>query len=238
MAIYGLADLHLAISNPDKDMSVFGRGWDGYMEKIKKNCNEKVGPEDTILMPGDLSWVMYLDNGREDFGFIDSLPGTKLIGRGNHDYFWTTVAKMEKWLAEQGFSSIKVIRNNAVRVEDSLVTGTRGWKLPIDDNFDEDDRKILDREIIRTGLCIDSLRKEDPEHKLRWILMLHYPPLLKDCLQTEFTELIEKAGVDLCIFGHLHGRAHANMFEGQKEENGTKYVCVSGDYIKFEPVKL
>ena len=238
MAIYALSDLHLVISNPEKAMTVFGRGWDGYMEKIRDNCMEKVGPEDTILMPGDLSWVMYLEDGTEDFKFIESLPGTKLIGRGNHDYFWTTVKKMEKWICDQGFSTIKVIRNNAVRVEDSLVTGTRGWKLPVDDTFGEDDRKILDRELIRIKICIASLKKEDPEHKLRWILMLHYPPLLKDYQETEMTALIEEAGVDICIYGHLHGRAHANVFEGKRTENGTKYVCVSGDFIKFEPVKL
>ena len=236
MAIFAMADLHLAISNPEKSMEVFGNRWGDYIPKIRAAFGEKVCAEDTVLMPGDLSWATYLSEAREDFEFIDSLPGRKLICRGNHDYWWTTVAKMEKTFAEMGITTIDMIRHNCIEVEETLITGTRGWKLPTDDSFSAEDRKIYDREKIRIGLCIDALKKQDPEHSRRWLLMLHYPPLTTLVPETDLSKLIEEAGVDVCIYGHLHGRAHKRAFEGEK--TGTLYRCVAADYLGFSPVQV
>ena len=236
MAIFAMADLHLAISNPEKSMEVFGKNWGDYIPRIKESFDAKVKPEDTVLMPGDLSWATYLNEAKEDFSFIDSLPGHKLICRGNHDYWWTTIKKMEKTFEEMGVTTISIIRHNSVEVEGHLITGTRGWKLPTDDSFSAEDRKIYDREKIRIGLCVDALKKEDPEHAKKWLLMLHYPPLNSLNRDTELSKIIEASGVDICIYGHLHGRAHKRAFEG--EQNGTLYRCVAADYLGFEPVQL
>jgi len=239
MAIYALADLHLAISDPDKSMEVFGNGWQDYMTLIRENWEKTVRCDDTVLMPGDLSWAMYLEKAHEDFDYINSLPGHKLIGRGNHDYWWTTVSKMEKIFEKEGFDTISFIRNNAVTVEDSLVTGTRGWKLPSDAGFNAEDRKIHDRELIRLKLCLDQLSNADPDHKLRHIVMLHYPPITRKCTSTAFSELLESANVDLCIYGHLHGLAHNNAYEGEAPGgNPMIYKCVAADFLRFKPLEL
>lgn len=239
MAIFAMADLHLAISNPEKSMEEFGEGWRDYITRIKTNWEETVTDEDTVLMPGDLSWAMYIDKANEDLQFIDSLPGTKLFSRGNHDYWWTTVSKMEKYCADQGFNTIRFVRNNVIEVEDSLITGTRGWKLPSDSGFDAEDRRIYERETLRLGLCLKQLQAADPDHGRRHIVMLHYPPLTQKSPSSAFTGLLEEAGVDLCIYGHLHGFAHAGAFEGSiTPGKGTIYRCVASDFLGFKPLRL
>lgn len=236
MAIFAIADLHLALSNPEKSMEVFGKSWDGYITRLEESFRELVSEGDTVLMPGDISWATYMSKAEEDFKFIDSLPGKKIIGRGNHDYWWTTVKKMEQTLTDMGVTTISLSNHTSFVVEDSIITGTRAWKLPADDSFSDEDRKIYEREKIRIGLCVQALNKEDPEHTKRRILMLHYPPLTSRVPNTELSEIIEGSGIDLCIYGHLHGKAHKKVFEG--ERNGTLYKCVSADYLGFSPVKL
>lgn len=236
MAIWAMSDWHLAISNPDKSMELFGSAWSDYVARIKEGVENNVKDGDTILMPGDLSWVVYMKDGYEDFKFIDDLPGHKIISRGNHDYFWTTVKKMEEQFASFGISTIEIARNNVLEIEDTLVTGTRGWKLPFDQDFKEEDRKIYDREVIRLGLCMEALNKLDPEHKKKHICMLHYPPLSKAHQNTQFTEILEANGVDLCIYGHLHGKAQRRLFEGYK--GNVLYRCVAADYLGFVPLNL
>lgn len=236
MAIFAMSDLHLALSNPEKSMSVFGPGWENYIERIKAGFEELVGPDDTVLMPGDLSWATYLKEAGEDFAFIDSLPGKKIICRGNHDYWWTTVKKMEDTFAQMGVKSITIARNNTIEVEDCLVTGTRGWKVPGDDKFTDEDRKIYDREVIRLGLCLDAINREDPEHLKKHVVMLHYPPLTRVAMKGDFSRILESANVDLVVYGHLHGRAHSKIFEGKR--GNTEYRCVSGDYCNFRPFQL
>ncbi|MCQ2532093.1 MAG: metallophosphoesterase [Saccharofermentans sp.] len=236
MAIYALSDLHLALSNPEKSMSVFGPGWENYIERIKEGFDGVVKPEDTVLMPGDLSWATYLKDAKEDFEFIDNLPGKKIISRGNHDYWWNTIKKMEETFKDMGLSTITIARNNVIEAEDCLISGTRGWKVPGDDGFGEEDKKIYDREVIRLGLCLDAIAKEDPEHSKKHVIMMHYPPLTKNAARGEFTTLLENANVDMVIYGHLHGRAHAKVFEGKR--GNTEYRCVSADYCNYRPFQL
>lgn len=237
MALFAMSDLHLAISNPDKSMEHFGSAWSNYMPRIKEGFEANVTSEDTVLMPGDLSWVMYLRDGYDDFKFIEDLPGHKIISRGNHDYFWTTVKKLEETFKEFGFNTIEVARNNIREVDNTLITGTRGWMMPFEDGFKAEDQKIYDREIIRLGLCLNALKEADPEHTKRHIIMLHYPPLNKVRKNTDFTRIMEESGiVDMCIYGHLHGKAQYRVFEG--ENNGIMYRCVAADYLKFIPANL
>lgn len=236
MAIFALSDLHLALSNPEKSMDVFGSGWENYIQRIKDGFDELVTSEDTVLMPGDLSWATYLKEARDDFEFIDKLPGKKIISRGNHDYWWATIKKMEQTFADMGLNTISIARNNVIEVEGCLISGTRGWKVPGDDNFTEEDRKIYEREKIRLGLCLDAIHKEDPDHLKPHVIMMHYPPLSKNAVRGEFSSLLESANVDMVVYGHLHGRAHAKVFEGKR--GNTEYRCVSADYRNYRPFQL
>lgn len=234
MSIFAMADTHLSLSNPDKSMTVFGSGWNDYINRMEKGWKETVTDEDTVLIAGDISWATYIDKAREDFEFLNSLPGKKILSRGNHDYWWTTISKMEKLLDEWGMDKMSFARTNAVSCEGALITGTRGWHL---NTNTEEDRKIYQREIQRTGLAIKELDKEDPGRQKTRIFMIHYPPLTCDMLHTEFSALIEEGGVDICVFGHLHGTNHRAI---AKDGNGsnTRYICTSSDYLNFTPVKI
>ena len=236
MSIYAMADLHLAIDNPEKTMEVFGESWKDYMSRIKENSSV-VSADDLFLMPGDLSWATYLEEADKDFGFIDSLPGKKLVCRGNHDYWWGTGAKMKKTLEQKGFNSITILKNEAYVSEEAVITGTRGWKRLEDDGVNAEDIKIHNRELERMKICLDSVSKADPEHKLPHIMMVHFPPCGRNGSPIDFSDLIEGSGlIDICLYGHLHGRAHAQVFEGEK--NGVKYFCVAADYLKYRPLRV
>lgn len=236
MSIYAMADLHLAIDNPEKTMEVFGESWKDYMSRIKENSSV-VSADDLFLMPGDLSWATYLEEADKDFGFIDSLPGKKLVCRGNHDYWWGTGAKMKKTLEQKGFNSITILKNEAYVSEEAVITGTRGWKRLEDDGVNAEDIKIHNRELERMKICLDSVSKADPEHKLPHIMMVHFPPCGRNGAPIDFSDLIEGSGlIDICLYGHLHGRAHAQVFEGEK--NGVKYFCVAADYLKYRPLRV
>ena len=237
MAIYALADLHLSLSIPDKSMTVFGRGWEDYIERIEENWRAEVTDEDTVLVPGDISWATKLSETERDFDFLASLPGRKLICRGNHDYWWTTISKMEDFFAQHGYTGIEIVRTNVTEIEGCLVSGTRGWALPSDSEFKEQDRKIYDREIARLKLCFDEMDKVDPDRSKKRIIMLHYPPLNKYYKPTEFTKTITEGGADICVYGHLHGRAHEIIYTDITFD-GCDYYCAAGDYLRFKPLKL
>lgn len=236
MAIYALADLHLSLSNPDKSMDVFGPSWEGYIERIKTNWEKKVTPSDTVLVAGDISWATYIKNAKEDFDFLSSLPGRKLISRGNHDYWWTSKKKMDEFFEANSFPGLEVVRTNLVEAEDCIISGTRGWTISsVRAEEGSDDKKIFDRELLRLGLCIDEFNKADPGHLKTRILMIHYPPLLKEHQSTPFTKLME-GNTDICVYGHLHGKAHKGVFEG--DINGVRYICTASDYLGFDPVRI
>ena len=235
MAIYALADLHLSLSNPEKSMDVFGSAWDGYIERIERGWRETVTPEDTVLVAGDISWATYIEKAEEDFSFLASLPGRKLISRGNHDYWWTTMKKLEEFFSSHDYPGIEIVRTNVLEAEGYLISGTRGWMLE-GMLKTADDRKVYDREISRVKLCITELEKADPEHARKRILMIHYPPVMRGQEKTGFTELL--AGhIDTCVYGHLHGRGKGQVFEGE-DEGRVRYVCTSADYLDFAPVKI
>ena len=235
MAIYALADLHLSLSNPEKSMDVFGSDWDGYITRIEKGWRETVTDNDTVLVAGDISWATYIDKAEEDFEFLASLPGRKLICRGNHDYWWTTMKKLDEFFALHDFPGIEIVRTNVIEAESVLISGTRGWMLE-GALKNADDRKIYDREIARIKLCLGELNKADPDHARKRILMLHYPPIVRGQEKTEITELL--AGqIDICVYGHLHGRGKGQVFEGEGEGK-VKYICTAADYLDFAPVKI
>lgn len=180
MAIYVIADLHLSFSQ-DKPMSIFGENWEGHSEKIKNNWISKVKPEDTVVLPGDFSWAMYLQDTYKDFEYLNSLPGKKLLLKGNHDYWWTTVTNMRNFLEENKFKNIDFIYNNSYLVENKILTGTRGWNLLDTENSS----KMIKRESIRLQLAIeDGIKKYGDDKEI--IVFMHYPPISNTNKKSDF----------------------------------------------------
>ena len=232
MAIFAISDLHLALS-VDKPMDVFGGKWSGYMEKLETEWKKTVSVDDTVLIPGDISWATYLDQAYEDFKFIHSLPGRKIISKGNHDYWWTTLSKLEKFININCFSTISFMHNNSFRLEKYVICGTRGWKTPGDDDFNAEDRKIFARELQRLELSLKSARVEKEEEL---IAAMHFPIFNSKGVFSEFLEIMQKYSVNICIYGHLHGDAFKNAVDGLVQ--GIRFKLVSSDYLGFKPLRL
>lgn len=226
MALYAIGDTHLSFGT-DKPMDVFGGGWTGYVERLRRGF-ETVSPEDTVVLCGDLSWGMSLEEAREDFAFLNALPGQKVILKGNHDYWWTTAAKMERFFRENGFDTLSLLHNNCRFYGDAALCGTRGW-------FYEEDRgehsaKIFNRELLRLEA---SLKAGGDREKL---CFLHYPPVYQGYRCREIMDLLERYGVTRCCYGHLHGGSHRLAVCGPV--GGVDYQLVSADYLGFCPKKI
>ena len=229
MSIYAISDLHLSF-NTNKPMDMFG--WNNYEEKISQDWRTNVKEEDLVLLTGDFSWEMKLENTYKDFQFINNLPGKKLLLKGNHDLWWTTLKRMREFLKEKEFNNIDFIYNNSYEFENYIIAGTRGWNL-VSENID--DKKIKDRELLRLeNSIIDGIRKYGEDKPI--IVCMHYPPLLKELKNSEFTKILEKYNVKYCLYGHLHGKSHMNVFDGNY--NNVAYKMVSCDYTGFKLIKI
>ena len=230
MAIYVIADLHLSFSQ-DKPMSIFGENWEGHSEKIKNNWISKVKPEDTVVLPGDFSWAMYLQDTYKDFEYLNSLPGKKLLLKGNHDYWWTTVTNMRNFLEENKFKNIDFIYNNSYLVENKILTGTRGWNLLDTENSS----KMIKRESIRLQLAIeDGIKKYGDDKEI--IVFMHYPPISNTNKKSEFLKILKQYDIKRCYYGHLHGKSHQDAVEGIVD--GIEFKLISADYINFDVIKV
>lgn len=227
MALYALSDLHLAFS-VDKPMDIFGPKWEKHDEKILMNWHEKIKDDDMILIPGDISWSMTGEESKHDLDWIDSLPGKKIIGKGNHDYWWNSINKLNKM-----YENTKFIQNNFYSYKDIAICGSRGWNCPIDYKFTEHDEKIYNRELIRMRLSLDGAVKAGFK---RFIIMMHYPPTVEPYVETEFTKLFKEYGVEKVIYGHIHGPKLAKTINGVYE--GIDYILASADYLDFDPKKI
>ncbi|MCI9424149.1 MAG: serine/threonine protein phosphatase [Flavonifractor sp.] len=223
MALYAIGDTHLSLAS-DKPMDVFGGGWEGYVDKLREGFAQ-VEDGDTVVLCGDLSWAMGLEEGREDFAFLDSLPGRKLMLKGNHDYWWNTAAKMNRFFQENGFASLNILHNNCYEYGAYALCGTRGW-------FYEEtgDQKVFRRELIRLEA---SLKAAGERPKL---CFLHYPPCYQGYVCREIIELLERYGVERCFYGHLHGGSHRLAVEGRYGQ--VDYHLVAADYLGFRPQKI
>lgn len=229
MSIYAISDLHLSF-NTNKPMDIFG--WNDYEEKISQDWRTNVKEEDLVLLAGDFSWEMKLENTYKDFQFINNLPGKKLLLKGNHDLWWTTLKRMREFLKEKEFNNIDFIYNNSYEFENYIIAGTRGWNL-VSENID--DKKIKDRELLRLeNSILDGIQKYGEDKPI--IVCMHYPPLLKDLKNNEFTKILEKYNVKYCLYGHLHGKSHINVFDGIY--NNVAYKMVSCDYTGFKLIKI
>ena len=225
--IFAIGDLHLSLSVENKAMDVFGPGWANHVARLKEGWQDTVGEEDLVLVPGDISWGLRLEEALADLEFIHGLKGTKVLLRGNHDYWWTGYSKVKSVLP----SSVKAVQNDALLWNGVIVGGTRGWNTPLSPDFSESkDRKIFEREKLRLGLSLRAM--DDMAGRLR-VVMLHYPPFNEKGEPTDFADLIRGHGVDHAVYGHLHGRSCLGSFEGDHE--GTTYHLVSADHLQFVP---
>lgn len=223
MALFSISDLHLSFGT-DKPMDVFGENWKEYEKRLRENWNKAVSDDDTVIVNGDNSWATYLEDTYEDFKFINNLNGNKILLKGNHDYWWTTMNKHNKWCKKNGFDKINFLHNNYYMYNNIAICGTRGWQLT---TSDADDVKVYNREIERLALSINLAEKNNPDYI---IVALHYPP------DEGFCDAMQQHNVRLCLFGHLHSLGFKDYCD--YERNGISYKLVSSDFLKFKPYKI
>ncbi len=228
MALFVIADLHLSL-NSNKPMDVF-QGWNNYINRLSENWRSLVSKDDTVVLAGDISWAMKLEDSLADFSFLHSLPGQKILLKGNHDYWWSTKTKIENFFSQHGFSDLHVLHNCAYSIGEYAICGTRGWLY---NSATEEDKKIVNREVGRLQMSLEEGKKLG---KLP-IVFLHYPPVYDGMECREILELLFRAGITRCYFGHIHGQQAAKKaLVGNWK--GISMNLVSCDYVKFSPVPI
>ena len=234
MSLYSIADLHLS-QTVNKPMDKFGSRWTDHTNKLIKRWNAVVSENDTVVVPGDISWGISLEEALEDLLLIDKLPGKKLIGKGNHDYWWSTLTKMYQFLDDHSITTIQFLYNNVYETEDYIVCGTRGWyveeKLQNVENANYD--KIVNRENIRLEMCLkeaEALRESSGKDIL---VYLHFPPVFKSFVCKEFVETLKKHNIKNCYFGHIHGQYNVQR---TTEFDGIHFTLISSDFLDFIPM--
>ena len=224
MALYAIGDLHLSLG-VSKPMDIFGGNWVGYMEKLEKGLSV-IGPEDTTVLCGDLSWALDISQATEDFRWINAIPGRKIILKGNHDYWWSTAAKFNKFCQENGFSNQFILNNNCFEYNGTAICGTRGWFFE-EERSGQHDEKVFKRELLRLEASLKAAGE------LPKTVFLHYPPRYKGYQCDEILALLEKYEVRRCFYGHLHGPSHKLAMEGLWD--GIEFRLVSADFLDFQP---
>ncbi len=237
MALYTIADLHLSLGEGiDKPMEIFGAKWSEHTNKIKKHWSALVEENDTVIIPGDISWALKLDEALEDFRFIESLPGKKIIGKGNHDFWWSTQNKINGFFRENEIKSISLLYNNAYKAERTLIAGTRGW-------YNEssaaprpcDYKKIAARECSRLARSLECAKSLDEGAGFDIVAFLHFPAVWGDFAFDELVDVLLKYGVKKCYFGHIHAVYNC---PAKTEYKGIKFELISADFINFTPKKV
>lgn len=230
MRLFAIGDLHMS-GGDDKPMDVFGSQWDRHFFHISENWRRLVGEEDTVLIPGDISWAMQLRDAEEDLREIGRLPGTKVLCKGNHDYWWNSISQVRSILP----ASVRALQHSATDLGEYVVCGTRGWQIPTEEQpLGEQDVKIFRRETERLRLALDAAAGIAAGRPV--VAMLHYPPLLAGEKDTAFTALLEEYGVHTAVYGHLHAQGIQSGFTG--EHRGVRYHLVSCDSIGFAPREI
>lgn len=222
MSLFAIADTHLSFGT-DKPMDTFA-GWQDYTARIEKNWNNLVAENDYVVIAGDISWAMNFEQLIPDFDFINRLNGTKIISKGNHDYWWNTLTKMNNFLLENKFETIKFLHNNAFDFDGFSVCGSRGWFF---DSPEEKDEKVLNREVLRIKQSLDSAQNDEK------IVFLHYPPITTNDKCAEILMLLKEYGIKNCYYGHLHGMAA--RFSVNDTIDGINFKLISADRLQFTP---
>ena len=240
MSIYVIGDLHLSF-HENKPMDIFGENWKGHEEKIRKDWINKVTEKDLVILPGDFSWSTYLKDTYDDFNYLNSLPGKKLLLKGNHDYWWTTLKSMREFLEENDFQNIDFVFNNAYEFGNYIIAGTRGWS-----QTEEENERFLNRETQRLELSLKQA-KEIQEKRLQEqniqkeiIVFMHYPPITNNQIEkneiTTFVRKMKEYNIKECYYGHLHGIAINEAVE--KQYLGINFKLVSADKLNFKLLKI
>lgn len=224
MSLFAIADTHLSLGT-DKPMDIF-KGWSGYVDKLRENWESIVSDSDTVVIAGDISWGMSLDGALDDFRFIDSLPGQKIILKGNHDYWWTTMRKMETFLNQNEMNTIRFLHNNTITVGDIAVCGSRGWFFDAEESADN---KVLLREAGRLRTSINLAK----ETGLEPVVFLHYPPITQNMVCEEIYNVLLETGVRRCYYGHLHGPSMTRSINSVRD--GIEFALISCDFLAFAP---
>jgi predicted phosphohydrolase len=228
MALYTISDLHLGF-NVEKPMDVFGDKWKNHSHKIKENWIRNITEEDMVLIAGDISWSLKEQDSKYDLDWINELPGKKIICKGNHDYWWGSIGKLNSM-----YENTKFLQNNFYVYEDYAICGTRGWICPGGDKYSTKDGKIYSREQIRLRLSLDAAKSNGFE---KIIVMLHYPPANENFEESEFTKIIKEYKVHKVIYGHLHGPVLlGKLLNGYFDE--VEYILTSADYLDFNPKRI
>lgn len=227
MAIYAIGDLHLSVA-ADKPMDIFA-GWENHTEKLIANWKKKITDQDTIVLAGDISWEMSLGKAIPDFRLIHQLPGQKIILKGNHDYWWTSLSKMRETLEKHELDSIHFLHNNSYYVEGVHICGSRGW---IFENGEPYDEKIIRREALRIEASLKSRGSEEGET----MLFLHYPPIYAGQTLEPYIKLMQQYGVSRCYYGHIHGKGYKYAVSGLCR--GIEMSLISADYLSFDPLLI
>ena len=233
MSLFVIADLHLSFGS-NKPMDIFGDNWQNHEEKIAKDWKEKVKPNDLVVIPGDFSWAMDLKDTILDFEYLCDLPGKKLLLKGNHDYWWSTLNKMRNYLADNHFENIDFIQNNFYEYKNYIITGTHGWII----DEQEDNKRLIRREKLRLRLELEAIKEKYGTEK-EIIVFMHYPPFVKENNQliNPYLELFEEYKIKTVYYGHLHGtQVYGDIKDF--EYNGTTYKLISADYLDFKLKKI
>ena len=226
MALYVIGDTHLSLGS-SKPMDVFGGAWEGYVEKLAEGLSV-LTDEDTLVIAGDVSWGMSLAESEKDFAWLNSWPGKKIILKGNHDYWWNTASKMNRFFQEKGFDTLHILHNNCHYYGDIALCGTRGWFY--EEEKEGQSAKVFNRELQRLET---SLKAAGEAEKL---CFLHYPPYYTGYICQPILDILEKYRVKTCYYGHLHGGSHRLAVQG--ERGGVAYRLISADFLKFRPEKI
>lgn len=240
MSLYVISDLHLSTNETtNKSMEKFGTKWKDYHKKLEKNFKAIINDDDTVVIPGDISWAMTLEEARNDFKFLDSLPGTKIIGKGNHDFWWSTATKIYSFFEENEITSIKLLHNNAYLLEDCIICGSRGWF------YDEkqqktvgevDYEKIVAREAQRLEISLNEAIKLKEEHpNLPLLVFLHFPPVYAGCVCDKILDVLKNYEIENCFYGHIHNNY---TIPRQFEYDGISFTMVAADYLNFAPMPI
>lgn len=239
MSLFVISDLHLSIGEGiNKPMGVFGARWNGYVEKLEKNWRAVITDNDDVVIAGDISWALKLEEAIDDLKFIDSLPGRKFIGKGNHDFWWSTAAKMKALFEKNGISTINLLYNNAYELDDFIICGSRGWFTdPAQQKTvgEVDYAKIVNREVLRLKLSLDEAVRLKGDRSKEIIVFLHFPPVWREFVCPELVELLREYGIKKCFFGHIHGNYNIpRTFDHQ----GIDMVLTSADFLNFSAMPI
>ena len=235
MSVFVIADLHLDTKSNQKSMEVFGNRWNGYVNKIQKNWKKIVTDSDTVIIPGDISWALNLEAAIDDLRWIDALPGRKILMKGNHDFWWSTASKMQKFFCENCINTIDILNNNAIEVENYILAGSRGWftdRSMQNASQDVDYAKIINRETIRLKMSLDVAKKLQKTSAKEILVFLHFPPVWGDFRCEEILALLREYGITRCYFGHIHSCYNV---PSTLEEEDVRFQLIAADYLDFIP---